>query len=375
MDNLEKVKIVLLGKLPPPYIGPAVATEILLKSKIADRYHLFHLDTSDHRDINTLGAFDLKNIVLPFWQYGKLMFKIIRNRPQAVYIPSAQTTVAFLRDVPFILTAKFFRRKVICHLRGGNFKNWYNSIRKLTRWLVRHVQKMVDAQIVLGDCLVDMYADMMPREKIFVVPNGGDFPIAKRIEDKNNNAKKVRILFLANFIKTKGVLEVLHAAPEVLSDFPDVEFIFAGSWRDKETQSIFIEFLSDHPELPITVMPPISGSEKFKLLASADFFVFPTYYSNEGHPWCILEAMASGLPVISTDQGAIRETVIDGGNGFLIEKENAGAVAEKIKALLADPKLREKMGRESRRIYEENFTEAKMVERMSIAFDSVLKVK
>jgi glycosyltransferase involved in cell wall biosynthesis len=213
----------------------------------------------------------------------------------------------------------------------------------------------------------------MPRGKIFVVPNGGDFPVAKRIEDNDDNAKKVRILFLANFIRTKGVLEVLLAAPEVFREFPNVEFVFAGSWRDKETQLEFIHFLNNRPELPVTVMPPISGSEKFTLLASANIFVFPTYYANEGHPWCILEAMASGLPVVSTDHGAIRETVTDGVNGYLVEKENADAVAAKLKILLADPVLREKMGRESRRLYEENFTEAKMVERISLAFDSVLR--
>jgi glycosyltransferase involved in cell wall biosynthesis len=368
-------KIIFLGKLPPPYIGPAVATSILLKSKLAEKYQLFHLDTSDHRDINTLGAFDLKNIVLPLFYYVKLKYMIIRHWPRAVYIPSAQTTVAFIRDVPFILIARFFRRKVICHLRGGNFKNWYNSVSKVTRWLVRRIQRLVDAQIVLGDCLVDMYAGLMPREKIFVVPNGGDFPVAVREEKKSGNGQKSRILFLANFIRTKGVLEVLRAAPEVFREFPNVEFVFAGSWSDKETQMECIRFLNGHLELPIIVLPTVAGSEKFRLLAQSDIFIFPTYYSNEGHPWCIVEAMASGLPIISTDHGAIRETVVDGVNGFLVEKENAGAVAAKIQTLLADPVLREKMGRESRRLYEENFTEARMVERMSIAFDSVLRGK
>lgn len=373
MKKQEKLKnkVIFLGKLPPPYIGPAVATGILLKSKLAEIYRLFHLDTSDHRDINKLGAFDLKNIVLPLFHYVKLKYMIIRHRPQAVYIPSAQTTVAFIRDIPFILIAKFFRKKVICHLRGGNFKNWYNSAGTVTRWLVRRIQRLVDAQIVLGDCLVDMYADLMPRGKIFVVPNGGDFPVVEREEKKSGNGQKLRVLFLANFVRSKGVLETLHAVPEVFSKFHNIEFIFAGSWFDLETKKEFALFLNNHPELPVKVMGPVTGAEKFALLASTDIFVFPTYYENEGHPWVIIEAMAAGLPIISTDHGAICETVSDDVNGFIIEKKNPVQIAEKILIMASDNELRERMGNNSRKIYENKFTEVIMINKLVSVFDRI----
>lgn len=365
----DKHTIVFLGKLPPPYIGPTVATRILLNSPLREKYRLLHLDTSDHRDINTLGAFDIKNLLLPFWHYIKLIILIVRQRPDAIYIPSAQTTVAFLRDTPFVLLAKAFRLKVICHLRGGNFLNWFNDTGALMQWLVKRVQRMVDCQIVLGHALIGMFVPFMPTNRIHVVPNGGDFPVPRF---QGPAYPKHRILFLANFIRSKGVLEVLRAAPIVIKRYPQVEFIFAGSWRDKATQLEFIQFMKDHPEIPAIVMPPIKDDAKFALLSSADVFVFPTYYPNEGHPWCILEAMASGLPIISTDHGAISETVHDRINGFLVEKGSPAAVAEKLLALIDDQKLRLAMSRESRRLYESNFTEKTMVEKMSNAFDTVL---
>jgi glycosyltransferase involved in cell wall biosynthesis len=369
----KKIKIIFLGKIPPPYIGPAVATEIILRSKLAEKYQLIHLDTSDHRDINTLGAFDLKNFVLPLWLYCKLTYLIIRHWPQAVYFPGAQTTVAFLRDVPFVLITKLFGKKVISHLRGGNFKNWYKGASSVTRWLVRHMQKMVDGQIVLGDCLVDMFADLMPRDKIFVVPNGGDFPLIPSKFINAENSRKKRILFLANFIGSKGVLEVLRSVPEVVRKFPAVEFLFVGSWRDAATKNEFTRFIEDHPGLPIQVMAPVIGIEKFKLLESADIFVFPTYYINEGHPWVIVEALASGLPIISTDHGAIKESVLDGVNGFLVEKKNTDQIVEKLLALLSDSELRKKMGKASRLAYESRFAEKHLVERMSSCFESVIR--
>ncbi|MBK7855969.1 MAG: glycosyltransferase [Bacteroidetes bacterium] len=117
--------------------------------------------------------------------------------------------------------------------------------------------------------------------------------------------------------------------------------------------------LQKNPGLPIVNHGPVKGDKKFKIFSEADIFVFPTYYRNEGHPWVTVEAMAAGLPVISTDHAAISESVHDGQNGFLVEKKNVKQLAEKIAILAADKSLRDKMGAESRRIYLDNLTEEK----------------
>lgn len=82
--------------------------------------------------------------------------------------------------------------------------------------------------------------------------------------------------------------------------------------------------------------------------------------------------MAAGLPVISTDRGAIAESVLDGQNGFIVPVQNPHALSSKLKMLIQDTFLRDRMGKESRRLYEENFTEEKMVERLSETFEKVM---
>ena len=101
--------------------------------------------------------------------------------------------------------------------------------------------------------------------------------------------------------------------------------------------------------------------------------MFPTYYPPEGHPWVIVEAMAAGLPIISTDQGAITESVVDGVNGFIVEKRNPTAIAEKIITLIDDTHLRHKMGKASRIFYEEKFTEKHLVENFKTCFYAVIR--
>ena len=105
----------------------------------------------------------------------------------------------------------------------------------------------------------------------------------------------------------------------------------------------------------------------------SDLLVMPTYYPAEGHPWVIVEALAAGLPVISTDQGAISESVIDGVNGYLVDKRDAGAVAAKIRLLSDDSAMLDQMSARSRALYIEQFTEARMVARLADAFRATIE--
>jgi glycosyltransferase involved in cell wall biosynthesis len=117
--------------------------------------------------------------------------------------------------------------------------------------------------------------------------------------------------------------------------------------------------------------PPASGKDKLAHFEKADVFVF-TPREPEGHPWVIVEAMAAGLPIISTNQGAIIESVRDNQNGFIVEVRNPQMIAARLEELINNKSLRERMGKTSRTLYENNFTEEKMVEKLSGIFEQVL---
>jgi len=292
----------------------------------------------------------------------------VRHWPDLVYIPISQTTIGYLKDSGFILLAKLFRRKVVCHLRGGNFGNWFASATPLTRWYVRLVHGRVDGQIVLGQNLKRIFAGIVPESRLHVVPNGKDIPYGQ----KPPPSRTVRLLYLANMIPTKGAMDVLHAVEPVARRCPEVEFVFCGGWSDPKFRAAVEGFLRDHPQLPIRWVGQVHGTAKADAMNAADIFLFPTYYPLEGHPWVVVEAMAAGLPIISTDQGAIVESVIDGRNGFIVSKRNPSELAEKAILLVQDAALRDRMGAESRRMYEAGFTEERMVARLAAALRAVL---
>ncbi|MBW2058229.1 MAG: glycosyltransferase family 4 protein [Deltaproteobacteria bacterium] len=367
----SKAKILVLGPIPPPYMGPSVATEIILNSGLKEEFELIHLDTSDHRDLRRLGAVDFQNVSLALRHYLALFWRVLTKEPDIVYMPLSQTTVGYLRDAGFILVSKVLGRRVVCHLRGGNFRNWFDSARPLTRWFVRTVHSLVDGQIVLCERHRSLFFRIMPPERVFAVSNGRDFEVGFR---RVNHRKKVRILHLANRMKTKGVLDTLRAVPSVHSSHSHAEFVFSGHWVEESTRAEFEAFLKESPHLPVVVTGPVSGRGKHRLLASSDIFVFPTYYPPEGHPWVLVEAMAYGLPIVSTDHGCIRECVIDGFNGFLVEKQNPREIAERLNLLVADASLRRRMAENSRRHYESHFTERHLVEGLAACFKAVCRM-
>jgi glycosyltransferase involved in cell wall biosynthesis len=350
-------------------MGPTLATEVLLNSALRKEYDIIHLDTSDHRPLSTLGALDVTNVFLALRSYVHLVWRVLCRWPDLIYIPISQTTIGYLRDSIYILLSRLLGRRVVCHLRGGNFRRWLDGASGPTRRYVRAVHRLVDGQIVLGECLRPLFAGLLPPERIFVVPNGKDLPRTVKVREVSD---RVHVLFLSNMRRAKGVLDVLHSVPLVLARQSNVEFLFAGAWNEPDVRAEVLEFLEAHPELPIRWIGAVSGAEKATCLECADIFVLPTYYPAEGHPWVIVEALAAGLPIISADQGAVRESVFDGVNGFLVDKQRPDQIADKLVVLLRDSQLRESMGQESAALYQQRFTEGAMIANLQRAFDTVL---
>jgi len=88
-------------------------------------------------------------------------------------------------------------------------------------------------------------------------------------------------------------------------------------------------------------------------LRNASVYVLPSY--REGTPRSVLEAMAMGRPIVTTDAPGCRETVVDGENGFLVPVKDAKALAAAMERFITDPQLIDRMGKRSREIAEEKY--------------------
>jgi glycosyltransferase involved in cell wall biosynthesis len=155
------------------------------------------------------------------------------------------------------------------------------------------------------------------------------------------------VIMVARFAPQKNQAMLLEAAAQLAMPFT---LQFAGSGPtlpdvQRRANQLGIEsriqFLGDR-------------SDVRRLLSRASIFALTTNW--EGFPLSILEAMRAGLPIIACDVGGVREAVIDGANGFLIQPGDTKALVTALATLLTDECLRHRMGAESRWIFEERFT-------------------
>jgi len=177
---------------------------------------------------------------------------------------------------------------------------------------------------------------------------------------RKNNDGKIRILFMARLLREKGVYIAAEVAQLLLrKGFRNFKIIFAGAGREYDNLKNFIikNDLSEYIETPGFV----SGEKKKKILLSSDIFLFPTHYG-EGCPVVILEAMGSGLAIVSTPVGAIPEIVQHNENGFIVNSSNPMDFAKAVEKLMEDRELLCDMKEANSKKAEANF-EASMVTR------------
>lgn len=151
-------------------------------------------------------------------------------------------------------------------------------------------------------------------------------------------------LMISRIIKEKGIFEFCKAAEIVKNKHPEARFVILGGY-DKSLGAIQPEELNTYVSSGIIEIPG-EVKDVSPILKNAYTFVLPTYY-REGIPRTILEAMASGKPIITTDWVGTREAVEDGINGFLVPIKDEKALADKMIYMLEHYQEAKKMAEQS----------------------------
>ncbi|UNT64593.1 glycosyltransferase family 4 protein [Acinetobacter towneri] len=160
------------------------------------------------------------------------------------------------------------------------------------------------------------------------------------------NKPKLSFLLIARLLGDKGVREYAEAAKIIRKSYPDTEFHLVG-WIDTNPTAITRAELDEWTE-DQTIIYWGKLDDVRPAIAQSSVYVLPSY--REGTPRTVLEAMAMGRAIITTDAPGCRETVIDGENGFLVEVKSIDSLVKAMKKLIDEPELIERMGKYSREI-------------------------
>jgi glycosyltransferase involved in cell wall biosynthesis len=223
--------------------------------------------------------------------------------------------------------------------------------------------------IALSQMEVEQYRHMdAPDEKIAVIPNGIDLSEYTDLPPRGAFRNKIGvdeeekiILYLGRIHRIKGVDILIKAFVKIVEDSDDVKLVVAGPDDGYLSEAIAL-IKNLRIEGNVLIPGPLYGRNKLEAYADADVCVFPSLY--EAFPVGLLEASSCGRPVIASGIGGLREMVVDGVTGLLVEPGEISQLTNAINSVLDEDSRKAKMGRRGREFVKANFTIDKVVDRL-----------
>ncbi|MDH6342257.1 glycosyltransferase involved in cell wall biosynthesis [Parabacteroides sp. PFB2-12] len=349
-----KNKILFITPLPPPVHGSSMMSQYIKESKlINDTFDCDFINLSTSRKMDEIGKMSLAKVWRFCSSYFLLIGKLLFRRYDLCYLAITCHGIGFLKDAPFVLICKLFRKKVVIHQHNKGMSGYVDK--PFYKWLLPFVYRKTHV-ILLSWKLYPDIERVVSKEQVLICPNGiPEVWDEKPLFNRNNNIPK--LLFLSNLIESKGVLVLLDAC-HILKE---KSCLFTCEFVGGETKEINKEDMQrEIDKRGLNEIVSYVGSkykeEKREVLKRADIFIFPTFYINETFGLVNLEAMQYGLPIISTDVGGITDIVIDGETGLICKTRDAEDLANKIKLLLDNPSLRQQYGQAGYDRFVANYT-------------------
>lgn len=376
MSKVDRAKILIVGPLPPPAGGVPTFLQILLNSRLAEKYHLIHIDTRrDKGGQEHLNKIALINFYYLARQLTAALIACIQHRPQIIHVPIT-SGLSFWKGAAFILLGRLLGLKAMAHLHGGYFQKFFHGKNRRTQATIRWILSQASIIIVLSEVWKRfIQEEIKATAPVQVIGNTVDDMFADYLRSGRQNPPPTNghktVLFLGQMHEFKGVFDIPKAAVLARQERPELYFVIAGPEHHPGVAAQLREACEKEGLVPYIQIPgPIMGREKLDLFTSSYIFVLPSYAEN--FPYTVLEAMSTGLPVIATAVGALPEVLEEGVNGYLITPGDYRALAEKIVLLTGDEPLHDRMAQANRVKILERFTPETAIAELERIYDGLL---
>lgn len=351
--------ICFLSQFPPPMHGLSKAVDTLYNSRLKEKYQFEKIDITNNKRV-------LQSLWRLFW-----------CKSDVVYFTPSQTKAGNMRDLLFLKIIQWKNKTCLAHIHGGYYRHMVDC--DCAGWQRKANYKAVKCLaggIVLGQTLRNIFEGMLPDEKIFVCPNCVDnifvgLSLEKKLKDIVNG-HTLQILYLSNFIETKGYRDVLKLArmAQERGDADKYIFHFAGKFFEKAEMEYFKKYGSDLQNMVYHGV--VSGKDKINLLNQCHILVLLSRYPNEGQPISILEAMGNGMAVITTDHAGIPE-IASQDNGYVCSKLNIDLedIYEYLREINNDRRKLSEICQNNYDVTRQKYTEKQYIDNMDKIFEVV----
>jgi glycosyltransferase involved in cell wall biosynthesis len=365
------MKLLVFAHTPPPHHGQSYAVQSMLNSfggdcrkqgqKPPGRFGIecYHVNARFSKNLADIGEFRGGKFLLIFFFCLQAVWCRFRYGVENFYyVPAPGKAVALYRDWLIMFLCRPFFKKIILHWHAAGLAKWLEtSVQIRTRVLTYRLFKPVDLSIVLSRYnLAD--AEKLLSRRICIVSGGISDPcpqfaekilplrreriaarekiLAGKLSSANYPAKTVHVLYIALATREKGVFDAIEGVALAGGKSPlQFQLTVVGGFASDAEEKELREFIRQRGlQNTIEILGFVSTERKLQALAEADIFCFPTYYSAENQPGNLIEAMAFGLPIITTRWRSIPEMLPENYPG-LVDPKSPGQIANALQFLAA----------------------------------------
>jgi glycosyltransferase involved in cell wall biosynthesis len=403
----SRMKLLVFAHTPPPHHGQSYMVQLMLDGlggdhrqrlpgdarRPGDEYGIqcYHVNTRLSKRLEDIGEFHgIKLIRLLIYSLEAIWCRFRFGVTNFYYIPAPGKSSALYRDWMIMAICRPFFKKIIFHWHAAGLAKWLEtSVQLRTRSLTYRFARQVDLSVVLSRYNLPDAEKLLP-QRTCVVGNGIPDPCpdfkpailprrlarsaarekllagrpltAMDLHDTGGDPQRFKVLFLAHCTREKGLFDAIEAValanadPEHSKAPVRVELTVAGEFLTAAEQAEFeqriqrrdLEDERGHPL--VRYIGFVRGETKKRAFVDADCFCFPTYYYAESFGLVVVEAMAAGLPIITTRWRSLAEMMPANYPG-LVEIRSPQQVALAIRTL-----MKENSGEEFREMFLARFT-------------------
>lgn len=270
--------------------------------------------------------------------------------------------IGALRKTFFHLTALFARKKIIIHFHSFSPETTTGGMWK---WLYVFLFRTASQVVVLSPFWEKELTKVAPKSCVSILLNpcislGGD--TISRI----NTSGVATILFAGTVTPRKGCQDLISAIALLVDKHPNIRLVVAGNGDIGMMKKLATNLgVINHVEF----LGWVTGSEKDRAFREADIFCLPSYA--EGFPMAVLDAIAYGIPIVTTPVGGIPDYLINNENAVLVNPGDVKQISEAILALVTDPDFYRKLSEASRKMSVTTFSLREMNEKLEIIYSSL----
>ena len=291
--------------------------------------------------------------------YFKFGVELLFRKPEVVHVHSSFGP-SFYRKIPFILMTSWRGVKLVNHIHGAEFEDFYVNVSPKKKELIRKIYNKCDVLVVLSQEWKERIGTIVAEDKIRLIENYCHIP---KLQE---GIRKNQILFLGELGERKGCFDIPEIYKKVVAKVGNIPLVMAGAGEVETIKNM----LAERDVLENVTFPGwIRGEVKEKILQESKFFLFPSY--NEGMPMAVLEAMAYGMGIVTSNVGGIPKLIEDGVSGYICEPGDVDRISEKLIELIRKEEYLKKCGFNARKKAIEKYSYESHVEKLKKMYASI----